>query len=589
MRKREIDRQPSWSYWNLGWGQWGVEMDDPVADRCVELATHMGVGGMVFGSGAAGAGVDAVHRLASQGVRAQGFHPDPSNAAENTLRKLLDRGIVPGGLFFAGRKWEDSQTVGELVEQVRAVAGSGFPAAYAFDFFQTADSFGAHRGIAEFYRAARESLVYTENHLGMAIYGPQFQREVILNHPDDLYDFDIAHFSVDWATVLGFRHSRRQWQKQYEYLMPEYGLYYYVTHYSNWGHPRQYTDPEPQQFLYSSHAYCGIAYNFHDRIGFRDAVAAAAAFSPYYVFGYLDLKTPPEDIEFAHRWLEWVAQNAEVLVPARVCMEDDTACVVSKVCDGKGPVFLLNYGPGRRTFHLTLQTGSSGDVQVRQVYPTLQEAGAFGHGQTIEICVRGESLVILDLNGSLASCPPVNPAAFPVDVTGWQKEGGVWSGGFQMPEVRSALAASADPSLPHDLLSLEQDYENLDDAGRKQMDSQGKGKLPDAFLQAYSFRAGKLVQTWKIAPWAFPDRVWLVYHPARPLPLSASPPSVTVNGEPAPLLPRVDYWSRKDWTAVLLFADITGLCRYGQANTVTLAGGNDSPDGRCYIISGAKP
>jgi hypothetical protein len=590
MRKREIDKQSSWSYWNAGWGQWGIEMSDPVAEHYVELAARMGIRGIVFGSGAMGAGVDILHSLARQGVRAPCFQPAPSSVAENTLRKMLDRAMVPGGLFSAGRKWEDPKTVKELVEQVRTIAASGFPAAYACDFFETTDSFLAHRGITEFYGAARESLAYTENHLGMAQYGPQFQREVMVNHPDDLYGFDTAHFSVDWATVLGFRHSRREWQKKYQYLMPEYGLYYYVTHYSNWGHPRQYTDPEPQQFLYPSYAYCGIAFNFHDRFGFRDSVAAAAAFSPYYVFGHLELRMPKEDVEFARRWLEWVEKNADALVPDRICMENDNACVVSKVCGCKGPIFLLNYGPGRRTFHLTLQVGATGDFEMRQVYPTLQEPVTFHDGQTIEVSVRGESLAIMDVNESLKSFPPVNPAEFPVDVTEWKKQGEEWSGGFHMPEVRSMLAASADSSLPRDLLSIEQDYENLDAAGKKQMDSQGKGKLPDGFLRAYSFRDGKLVETWKIAPWAFADRVWLVYHPPRPLPLNAPFPSARVNGQPVRLFPRVNYWSGgKDWTAVLFFADVTGLCQYGRANMVTLTGSDENPDGRCFVISAAKP
>ncbi len=590
MRKREIDKQPSWSYWNVGWGQWGVEMDDPVAHQCVDLATRMGIRGIVFGSGAMGAGVDIVHRLARQGVRAASFQPNLSSVAENTLRKMLDLGVVSGGLFSAGRKWEDPKTVKELVDQVRSIAASGFPAAYAGDFFETADSFRAHRGIAEFYGAAREALVYTENHLGMATYGPQFQREVAVNHPDDICGFDTAHFSVDWATMLGFRHSRREWQKKYQYLMPEYGLYYYVTHYSNWGHPRLYTDPEPQQFLYPSYAYCGIGFNFHDRFGFRDSVAAVSAFSPYYVLGYLDLKMPREDVEFVRRWLEWVAKNAEVLVPARICMEDDKACVVSKVCCGKGPIFLLNYGPGRRTFRLALRIGATGGFEIRQVYPTLHGPETFHEGQTLEVSVGGESLAILDVNKSLESFPPVNPAEFPVDVAGWEKQGQDWSGGFYMPQVRSALAASADSSLPRDLLSIEQDYENLDAAGKKQMDAQGKGKLPDNFMQAYSFRDGKLVETWKIAPWAFADRVWLVYRPARPLPLSATFPSVRVNGKPARFFPRVNYWSGgKDWTAVLFFADVTELCQYGRANTVTLTGSDENPDGRCFVISAARP
>ena len=68
--------------------------------------------------------------------------------------------------------------------------------------------------------------------------------------------------------------------------MPEDGLYYYLTHYANWGNPRRYTDPEPQQFIWSVAAYCGAirlwlamrgATSAGQRIVFVISCAAASA------------------------------------------------------------------------------------------------------------------------------------------------------------------------------------------------------------------------------------------------------------------------------------------------------------------------
>src|SRR5262249_27188244 len=157
-------------------------------------------------------------------------------------------------------------------------AAAGFRS-NAFDFFKAPDTYAAHRRVRDYFTAAHDQLDYTECHLGMAAYGPQFQRMVRVNHPTDIAGFDISHFPANWATFLAFRDSRREWQTKYDYLMPEDGLYYFVSHYANWGNPRRYSDPEPQQFLWRVPAYCGIQFNFHDTFGWRESIAAASAFT----------------------------------------------------------------------------------------------------------------------------------------------------------------------------------------------------------------------------------------------------------------------------------------------------------------------
>jgi len=461
--------------------------------------------------------------------------------------------------------------------------------------------FSAHRNVAAYLRCARETMDYTECHLGMADYGPMLQREVLLNHPTDLAGFDVSRFSSDWATFLGFRRSRMEWQRRCDYLMPECGLYYYVTHYSNWGHPRRYLDPEPQQLLYGPHAYCGIAYNLHDTIGFRESVAAASAFSPYYVFGYLDLRMPDRDVAYARRYLEWVADNAQLLRPGRPCIESEDACVMSKIRDGKGLVYLLNYDAGKRSFKLKLEIGAEGRARIRQVYPSREAEFEARAGATIVVQVRGESTAILDVNRALKTLPPTNTSDFPIDVCRWKKSGDGPKAQFVLPDVHPLLRAAGDPNVPKELLSIDQvqdtDPNCLDRVSI--MPGQpmtavvrwlGIGKLPDQFASAYGFRNGKIVDTWKLAPWAFADRIWFVYRPGKPVPLAGPFPKLEVNGRPVTLFPRVDYRSKTvdTWTCPIFYADITALCRYGEANEVALSNLSEEWPSDCYIASGAR-
>jgi hypothetical protein len=426
----------------------------------------------------------------------------------------------------------------------------------------------------------------------MADYGPQFQHEVIVNHPADLHGFDLSHFSSDWTTLLGFRQSRSEWQRRFQYLMPEYSLYYFLTHYSNWGHPREYSDPEPQQFLYKPHAYCGIAYNFHDRIGFRESIVAASAFSPFFVFGHLDLKMPASDTAFARDFQRWVAENIEIMRLGRVCLENEHCCVMSKIRDGRGCLFAVNYSPGEKTFRMQLE-GLSG-LRAQQVYPGRERAFSIKNGRPVEVTVRGESVVILDINKGLKSFPPENKGTLRIDLTaGEQLESG-WKAAFMMPDIRQKLKAGRDPSLPRELLSLDQLEESPSlnpHSGHPPgaMTVLGRGKLPGQFLDAYGFREDRYVDTWKLAPWAFADRVWLVYCPTRPFLLGDKAPELEVNGKPTPLIPRVDYRPQKvsDWKCPLFFADVTERCLYGQVNQVVLAGGEQEQPSACYIISAA--
>lgn len=117
----------------------------------------------------------------------------------------------------------------------------------------------------------------------------------------------------------------------------------------------------------------------------------------------------------------------------------------------------------------------------------------------------------------------------------------------------------------------------------------GKGKLPSQFLDAYGFRKDRYVDTWRLAPWAFADRVWLVCCPVRSFLLGDTALSLAINWKPTPLIPRVDYRPQRvsGWKCPLYFADVTERCRYGQMNQVVLAGGKEEQPRACYVISAA--
>jgi hypothetical protein len=586
MRKSAHDKQKSWSYWNAGWGQWGVEIDDPSAKDCIELARKLGVRSIAFGSGGSGKGLHGY-------VESANTNP----VARENLDFAGKSGIGAGFLDSSGLKerWADPISFRDKMQDLEDSARAGYRAIH-FDFFSAVDTFTAHRNVAEYFRHAREKMDYTECHLGMAEYGPQFQREVLLNHPTDLAGFDISRFSSDWATFLGFRHSRAEWQRRYDYLIPEYGLYYFLTHYSNHGHPRRYTDPEPQQLLYGPQAYCGLAYNFHDVLGFREVLAAASAFSPYFVFGYLDLKMPERDGSYARRFFQWVDENIGLLRLGRICFEDSNACVVSKVRGNEGAIYCLNYGPTRRQFKLKLHLGGKMPATLRQVYPVLGKELRVRDAEDFVTEVRGESVAILSLNDGLKTLPPTNESQFPIDVAGWSRSGAGFTAAFKMPDIRQLLTKSTNQVLPKLVLSLDELQEStpeLVDKVRVSPESPltsvlawiGRGRLPVAFKKAYGFK-DRTVETWRLAPWAFADRAWLVYRPAKPVNLTGKFPQIELNGKKVELYPRVDYRGAEvTWNCPLFFADITNVCGYGEANPIVLSG-VDEP-GNCYVTTAA--
>ena len=582
--KMAAAKHDAWFSWNAGWGQWGVDIDDPVAPKYLELMSRLGITGVIFGSGGFGKGIDKFNELAA------------TDATTKSNIETLKRLNIAGGTLNNGAKpWDDAEKFPALLDELNRHAAAGFRST-AFDFFESKDTYAAHRRVAEYFRAAREKLDYTECHLGMAAYGPQFQRMVRVNHPDDIHGFDISHFSADWTTFLAFRHSRRNWQRKYEYLMPEDGLYYYLTHYSNWGNPRRYSDPEPQQFVWSVSAYCGIGFNFHDTFGWRESVAAASAFTTAPVFGHIDLKMPARDEEFATEFFAWMKENAALLRPSRVCAETDDHCIVSKIRSGKGLIYVLKYSPGEAKFDLTLDTGHAGKLSIRLVYPAVEEPRDMNDGDVLSVTARGESTTIFEVNRALASLPPQSRSSFPIELSVVDGKSQ-----FTMPDVREALEHADDAALPTRLLSLDQVQDSRPDLlvniptdkdGVKNIPVVkwlGKGKLPDEFRTVYDFDDADTVETWKIVPWAFADRVWLVVRPDKPLPLTGDQPAATINGTKVPLVPRVDHrFDNVDqWRCPLYHADVTKAVRFGESNDVNIIIPGQSEPPFAYITTAA--
>ncbi|MFH1023904.1 MAG: hypothetical protein V1809_11025 [Planctomycetota bacterium] len=570
VKKEQTDKQPWWAEWNGGWGQWGLNIEDATTKPYIELTQKLGLKTLLVGGGDYGYGTPRYVELAKTS------EPAKANIADLRARGLT-WGCLENGKRGAG--WADArqmQAAHKLLDECVAHELKAF----GFDFFTTTNTYGSHRNVAAYFKACREKLDYTECHLGMAEYGPQFQREVMNNHPTDI-EHDSSKFSADWCTFLAFRRSRVNFQRQWNYLSPDYGMFYFLTHYANWGHPRTYQDPEPQQLMYKSPGYCAIGYNFHDLHGFRSTVAAVAAFTPVYIFGHLDLKMPAGDVEFARKYIGWVGENAAVIRRGRVCHEDGNACVVSKIRDGKGAIFLVNYAAGERMFKVKSALGGA-PAKVRQVFPVAEPvARELANGAELAVTVRGEGVAILDVNGGFKTLPPSDPTRFPVDVAwGGAKDGAV-AGKFAMPDVAAALKKAADPNLPKDILSLEQIGKVAQsDCG------EGCGKLSEGFKQAYGMREDKLVETWKLAPWAYGDRIWFVYRPAAEYQADGPCPKLKVNGAEVPLVPRINYHHKL--ACLLFFADVTAAVRQGGENEVALTGLQESKPGYGGIYCAAE-
>jgi hypothetical protein len=113
----------------------------------------------------------------------------------------------------------------------------------------------------------------------------------------------------------------------------------------------------------------------------------------------------------------------------------------------------------------------------------------------------------------------------------------------------------------------------------------GRGALPKIFQQLYGFREGRFVETWKLAPWAIPNRIWFVLTPEVPISLTETFPRLEVNGQNVALFPRVDYRSENPelWNCPVLLADITLACKHGLKNEFSLRDLAGSPF--CYVIS----
>lgn len=46
LRKLIHDKQSTWCHWNAGWGQWGIDIDDPSGAPYIEVAHKLGVRGL---------------------------------------------------------------------------------------------------------------------------------------------------------------------------------------------------------------------------------------------------------------------------------------------------------------------------------------------------------------------------------------------------------------------------------------------------------------------------------------------------------------------------------------------------------------
>jgi len=597
VRKSTYDTQKSWCFWNAGWGHFGLGINDPQGPEYIEMVRRLGINGICWGG--------MISRLCEDWYPFCEDFPDiNSEKTDQVTRKNLELCTKYGirqsfcGYEALKERFEDADLMDRRIAEFRRLRGIGYNQ-HGFDFFVTVNTFTAHWNVTRYYRAVHGLMDYQEHHLGMAEYGPQFQREVAVNHSSDPHGFPTPFFSADWVALHAWRHQERTWQENRNYIMPDYGFYYFRNHMGNWPNRRKFTDPEPTQFLVGPHGYNPIlAINLHDSIGFRDAMAAVSAFSTFGPIGYIDLNMPDQDVRFCNAMLKWIAQNADSLRPARVCLEDTGGCVISKVVDGKGTIYAVNYSAGARTYRLKLDVGSAKPIRLREVYPACKDPYLTADGSEIALTVRGESVAIVDVNRGLKTLPPQNPSAFPIDLVDWREDGGHLTASVGVPDIRSNLKAVVNPTIPAKLSALDEvsnavaaiDPNAKPDAANTETSAQQLA----AYMRICGSTDGKTVDTWRVAPWAYADRVYLVYCPGQPLVIATDPvPDVTVNGRRVTLVPRIDYRSNTwnllpiaAWKTPLMYADVTKCLKYGGTSSISISG-DKVPPGEWYLMSAA--
>ena len=121
---------------------------------------------------------------------------------------------------------------------------------------------------------------------------------------------------------------------------------------------------------------------------------------------------------------------------------------------------------------------------------------------------------------------------------------------------------------------------------KKNIESKIYPSRPDRLTSLLQFEKTPFVATWKFVPWAFADRLWLVWKPENPPLFGKRPPVVKINQRAVALLPRVDFRKGKpeEWQCPLFFADVSGFCRFGGSNSIALSRVNDPNPGLWYLI-----
>jgi hypothetical protein len=241
----------------------------------------------------------------------------------------------------------------------------------------------------------------------------------------------------------------------------------------------------------------------------------------------------------------------------------------------------MNYDAGTRLFRLDLGPSRKDFSELREVFPSQGQMFRTAQDEVVEVLVPGESVTILEMNQAFRGLPP-SSRIIRQDLQDWKSSGDGWMREVSLQDESLSSLPTSNPDIPAQILALDQ----LDDPKDPIVADIGKGQIPEKLLEILDFQDGKRVATWKLVPWALPDRVWFVYKPSEPPLLSGELPELELNGVSVPLVPRLDYRpeDRSDWNCPIFFADVTGIHETDQPSSFLLSRVRKPEPDQCYLI-----
>ena len=477
--------------------------------------------------------------------------------------------------------------------------------------------------IGVFRKAAAAGIDYQEGHIGFWSLGPFAARELSVIHAYDWQVFP-QHLSAGQAIFETWLDKTKTSYKRY--LLPIYKYRGQVSYYRLWEEDKH---PLPAGDVIVSWNWNRQDGGFHDAIGWRNALVGAMAMGVNFNFSYLAPDILEEDLAFTRKWLEWEKDHVEELLRLRLCADDPLVDVISKTGKNGGFVFCMNRDWLDRTVEVEIALPVN-TWEVKEIYPIERflggsASGNFESGESIRLHLAPKSVVVLELRpaaadgsvrvfGAKVLTTRENDRggieadlSIPVDIpkttigfrsegrlqdiqvdlsqrfyvpglVDWAREGETFVTSFTLPEVQTA-GQDSDEAVPATVRIVDELSETADRLVRQLLDLPTTGDLN--------------VDTWRMYPWAFANKVYLV------LEFDSAPevseehlmsPRVGVNGQDVTVAPKFRFGRGEEDLLLsnFFFSDVTQFLRSGSENRIEVT----PPDGIKLVkgaISGIPP